>query len=143
MFLQVVLWIAIAVVALIVGRQAGKWLFGAKKDLSNLKRAAQKLAIALREHGLRRLPEVLEEFTVGDVPDLMNSIHEFALVLKSGNDVIIKELENTFDRMLGVKLNSPEGRAALKARVAEAEKVALEVAKVAAPIVITAAVAAL
>jgi hypothetical protein len=94
-----------------------------------------------RAHGLCKLPAVLEEFVVGDVPDLLHSIDEFAIMLKSGNETIIKELEGTFDRMLGVKLDSPEGRALLRARLQEAEKIAVEVAKAAAPVVATAAVA--
>ena len=126
--LQVALWIGLAVVAVLVGKEVGKRLFAGKKNLTSLKRSSQTLAIALREHGLKRLPEVLEEFTVGDVDDLLTSIKDFATVVKAGNEAIVRELDGTFERMLGVKLRSPEGRAWLKAQLAEAEKVALEVA---------------
>ena len=51
------------------------------------------------EHGLKRLPAVLEEFVVGDVDDLFESIKEFAVMLKGGNEAIVKELDGTFERM--------------------------------------------
>jgi hypothetical protein len=143
MVMQVLVWIVVAVLAVIVGKWLGVKLFGAKKDVSNLRRSAQVLSIALRDAGLKRLPVILEQFVVGDVPDLLDSIHEMSIVVKSGNDAILKELADTFDRVLGMKLQSPEGRAAIKIRVLEAEKVALEVVKVAAPVVAAAAIAAL
>jgi hypothetical protein len=141
--IQLLIWVVLAVMAYFVGREIGKRWFGVKKDVSGMRRSAQQLAIVLREHGLRRLPTMLEAFVVGDVDDLFDDIKTFAEMVKMGNEAIVKELEGTFDRMLGVKLNSPEGRALIKARVEAAEKVALEVAKAAAPIVAAAAIAAL
>ena len=113
---------------------------GWKKDVSGLKRFAQTLAIILREHGLKRLPAVLEEFVGGDVDDLFESIKEFAVMLKGGNEAIVKELDGTFERMLYIKLSTPKGRAVLAARLVEAEKIA-EAAKTAAPIAAAVAVA--
>ena len=136
--LQIVTWVLVAIAALLIGREAGKWLFGAHKNLANLKRSAQSLSIALRDAGLKRLPSILEEFVVGDVPDLLAAINDMAVVAKAGNEAILKELEGTFDRVLDVKLNSPEGRALIKAQLQAAEAVAVA----AAPVIAKAAVAA-
>jgi hypothetical protein len=136
--LQIVVWILVAVGCLVVGRELGSLLFKGKKKVSGLRKATQSLAIALREHGLKRLPEALEAVTIGELDDLVTCIQDAATVVRSGNAAIVEELEGTFSRMLGVKLNSPEGRAMLKARLAEAERVAVAVAKVALPVAIAA-----
>jgi hypothetical protein len=136
MFLQVVIWIVVGIAALVVGKEVGKWLFGAKQNLTNARRAVQSLAISLRQAGLVRVPEVFEEFVVGDVPDLLLGLEDLAKLLKAGNETILKELDQTFERVLGVKLSTPEGRAVIKAKLDEAAKVAVVVAKVAAPVAV-------
>jgi hypothetical protein len=139
---QVLVWVCVAVACFVVGQWIGKKLFGVKKDVSKLKRSMQSLAITLREHGLRRLPEALEEAVVGDVDDIFVAVKDFATVVKAGNEAIVCELEGTFNRMLDNKLTSPEGRALVEAKLNEAKKVAIEVAKVVAPIAAKAAVVA-
>jgi hypothetical protein len=142
MLLQGIVWICVAVACVVAGKYVGTWLFGAKKQISGVKCAMQSLSISLREVGLRRIPEALEGFVVGDVDDLFVSLKDLAVLVKSGNETILKELEGTFDRVLGVKLSSPEGRALIEAKLNEAKKNAIEVAKVVGPVVAKAAVAA-
>ncbi len=129
MFMQVLLCIALAIAVLLIGREVGKLLFKGGQDLSAAKRSAQTLAIALREMGLKRVPAMLEEFVVGDVPDLLENIRDLAKLAKDGNQAVILELESTFDRCLAMKLSKPEGRALIAARLAEAEKQAADAAK--------------
>jgi|WetSurMetagenome_2_1015567.scaffolds.fasta_scaffold66345_2 hypothetical protein len=133
--LTILMWAAIAVGCLVIGREVGKLLFKGQKGVTGLRKATQDLAIAMRAHGLTKVPEVLEAVTVGDVDDLLNAIQNAATIVRSGNAAIIAELEGTFDKMLNMKLSTPEGRAAMKARLEAAEKIALEVAKAATPIV--------
>lgn len=133
--------VLIVVACLLVGREVGKLVFP-KKEGPSAKRSAQSLAIALREAGLRKLPEVLEEFVVGDVPDLLKNIISLAQLVKSGNDTILKELEGTFERVLDAKLRTPEGRAVVKAKVEEVEQSLLRAAVAAAPVAEKVAVAA-
>jgi hypothetical protein len=128
---QIALILVCAVAALVVGKAGGQWLFGAKKDLTKSRRAAQTLAIALREAGLRKIPVALEQYAVGDLPDLLEGIQDLATLVKSGSGPIMQELEKTFENALNVKLQSPEGRALIAAKLAEAVKIA-------APIVIAA-----
>ena len=50
------LWVLAVVGCLVIGREVGKWLFGKNTKLQAAKRAAQALAIKLREFGLRLIP---------------------------------------------------------------------------------------
>jgi hypothetical protein len=117
----VVIWILAVAVAVLVGREVGKWLFGASEKLTTKKRAAQKLAGILRENGLRLLPALLEDFAVGDVQDMVEKIHDVCKIVDAGSDAIVKELEQTYENVLARKLASPEGLAYIKAKIAEIE----------------------
>jgi hypothetical protein len=117
----VVIWILAAAVAVLIGREVGKWLFGANEKLMTRKRAAQKLAGILRDNGLKLLPQLLEDFAVGDVQDMVEKIHDVCKVVDAGSDAILKELEQTYENVLAKKLGTPEGLAYIKARIAEIE----------------------
>ncbi len=51
---SVVIWILAVAVAVLLGREVGKWLFGENAKLQQ-KRAAQTLAGKLRANGLNRI----------------------------------------------------------------------------------------
>lgn len=120
----VVIWILAVALAVLVGRDVGKWLFGANEKLMAKKRAAQKLAGKLRDAGLRLIPALLEDFAVGDVQDMVEKIHDVGKIVDAGGDAIERELQGTFDNVLAKKLATPEGRALIKAKIAEAEAAA-------------------
>ena len=117
----VVIWILAVVVAVLVGREVGKWLFGQNAKLMQKKRAAQVLAGKLRENGLRLLPAILEDFAVGDVQDMVEKIHDVAKVVEAGSDAIEKELGGIYERVLDAKLRQPEAVALIKAKIAALE----------------------
>ena len=116
-----VIWILAVAVCVLVGRDLGKWLFGANEKLMTKKRAAQKLATVLRDSGLKLLPALLEDFAVGDVHDMVEKIHDVAKLIDSGSDAILRELEATYENVLARKLATPEGLAYIKAKIAEVE----------------------
>lgn len=116
-----VIWILAVAVCVMVGRDLGKWLFGANEKLMAKKRAAQKLAGVLRDNGLKLLPQLLEDFAVGDVHDMVEKIHDVCKVVDAGSDAIVKELEGTYENVLAKKLATPEGMALIKAKIAEIE----------------------
>lgn len=120
----VVIWILAVVVAVLVGREVGKWLFGKNEKLTAKKRAAQVLAGELRAAGLKLLPALLEDFAVGDVQDMVEKIHDVAKLVEAGSDAIKKELEGTFQNVLARKLATPEGMALIKAKIVETEQAA-------------------
>jgi hypothetical protein len=117
----VVIWILAVALAVLLGREVGKSLFGANEKLMAKKRAAQKLAGKLRDAGLKLIPSLLEDFAVGDVQDMVEKIHDVCKVVDAGSDAIEKELQATFDNVLAKKLATPEGLALIKAKIAEAE----------------------
>jgi hypothetical protein len=116
-----VIWILAVAVCVLVGRDLGKWLFGANEKLMTKKRAAQKLAGVLRDNGLKLLPQLLEDFAVGDVHDMVEKIHDVCKVVDAGSDAIVKELEGTYENVLAKKLATPEGLAYIRAKIAEIE----------------------
>jgi hypothetical protein len=63
----------------------------------------------------------LEDFAVGDAQDMVEKIHDVAKLVESGSDAIEKELEQTYENVLGRKLGTPEGMALIKAKIAEIE----------------------
>lgn len=115
----IVIWILAVVVAVLVGREVGKWLFGQNAKLQQKKRAAQVLAGKLRAAGLKWIPALLEDFAVGDVQDMVEKIHDLAKLVEAGSDAIEKELETTYENVLARKLATPEGLALIKAKIAE------------------------
>jgi hypothetical protein len=117
----VVIWILAVVVAVLVGREVGRWLFGENAKLMQKKRAAQVLAGKLRAAGLKWIPALLEDFAVGDVQDMVEKIHDLAKLVEAGSDAIEKELETTYENVLARKLASPEGLAYIKAKIATIE----------------------
>lgn len=117
----IVIWILAVAVALLMGREVGKWLFSANEKLMAKKRAAQVLAAKLRENGLRLLPALLEDFAVGDVNDMLERVHKVADIVESGSDAIEKELAGVYERVLDAKLKQPEGLALIKAKIAAME----------------------
>jgi len=116
-----VIWILAVAVCVLVGRDLGKWLFGANEKLMTKKRAAQKLATVLRDNGLKLLPSLLDDFAVGDVHDMVEKIHDVAKLIDAGSDAILRELEATYENVLARKLATPEGLAYIKAKIAEIE----------------------
>ncbi len=121
-------YVLAAVACLVVGRELGSWLFSKRTKVQDAKRSAQDLAIKLREFGLKLIPSLLEDMVVGDVYDMVAKIRDLSLITKAGDDAILKELNSTFERVLVVKLGTPEGRAVVAAELAEAAKVAAAVA---------------
>ena len=117
-----VIWILAVIVAILVGREVGKFLFAENGKLMAKKRAAQVLATKLRDNGLKLLPALLEDFAVGDVQDMIEKIHDIAKLIDAGSDAIEKELEATYENVLSKKLAIPEGLALVKAKIAEIDQ---------------------
>jgi hypothetical protein len=70
------------------------------------------------------------------VAGLIDRIYDTAVQSKEMNEVILKELNGTFERVLSIRLGTPEGRAELETKLIAAKKIA----EVAVPLAIKAAV---
>jgi hypothetical protein len=106
-----------------------KKLFEKDTEVENRRRAAAKLAAKLQEIGLRKLPEFLIDYSVGDYSGMANKIHMIAELVLSGEAPLLAEVDSVFRNVLDAKLKTDEGRAFLAAKLAEAVKVAETVAQ--------------
>jgi hypothetical protein len=137
-------WAVWIVVAYLAARELGKMrprlkervaAFKPAKKIQDFRKEAQDFSIQLRERGLKRIPRALDAFVLdGDPRTFFGNVKE---MLDGGPSEVLKELDDTFDRVLDSKLGTPEGRAVLKAKLEVAEKVAIEVVKVAVPVVVS------
>jgi hypothetical protein len=113
-----------------------KWLFTKDTEIENRRRGAAKLAAKLQAIGLRKLPEFLIDYSVGDYSGMANKIHALSDLFLDGDEPVLAEVETVFRNVLDAKLGTEEGRAFIAAKLAEA-------AKAAAPVVAASVVAAL
>ena len=111
-----------------------KWLFTKDTEIENRRRGAAKLAAKLQAIGLRKLPEFLIDYSVGDYSGMANKIHALSELFLDGDEPVLAEVETVFQNVLTAKLGTEEGRAFIAAKLAEATKAVTPV--------VTAAVAA-
>jgi len=57
---QAVTAVLVVVGCVVVGKYLGRKFFKTKKEVSGVKRAAQKWSVALREGGLKRIPDMID-----------------------------------------------------------------------------------
>jgi hypothetical protein len=113
--------IVVALVA-IVGWVAVKWLFQKDEAIEDRRRSAAKLAAALQAYGLRKLPELLIDYSVGDYSGMAVRIKQATEMLMSGEASIAAEFDQVFDRVLAQKLMTEAGRALIAAKLSDAVK---------------------
>lgn len=114
MFLSTVSLLSIACVAMAAWIGAGLF-FRVDTKIENKHKAAIEVAQFAREYGLMRLPEILTDYAVFDWSGMATKIHEFAGLVRSAPDVVAKEFDLVFKRVLERKLKQPEGRAYIAA----------------------------
>lgn len=83
--------------------------------------AAGELAGSLQGHGLVRVPRFLRLYAAGDYSGMANELQTTAQIFKEGEEGIVREFQAIGDRHIEAKLRTPEGRAALQARIDEAK----------------------
>lgn len=120
-------------VLLVVGVMAGFVVLGvlwATADRKNevRRRAFSRVAVTLRNYGLLRLAEILECYAIGDYSGFFKAIYRFADLLDESEEVVMKEMDTVFERVLVRKLATPAGLAYIKAKIAEVDKPATVVA---------------
>ena len=118
--------ITIAVLSFIValgGAYAlGKWLFKKDTEMENRRRAAAKLAAKLQEFGLKKTPEFLIDYSVGDYSGMAKKIHDLAELFLSGEQHVLAELDDVYQNVLASHLKTEAGRALLAAKLQDAVK---------------------
>ena len=97
----------------------GKVLFKKDEQIEDRRRSAAQLAGVLQRFGLKRLPMVLIDYSVGDYSGMSKRIASFIELFGEGEEAVIKEFNEVFERVLENKLNNPESRAYIQARLNE------------------------
>jgi hypothetical protein len=105
-----------------------KWLFTKDTEIENRRRGAAMLAAKLQAIGLRKIPEFLIDYSVGDYSGMARKIQMLAELFLGGDELVLAEVETVFQNVLVAKLGTEEGRAFIAAKLAEAAKVAAPVA---------------
>lgn len=117
MFLSSNFLLSLALVV-IVGAIVGAWLFRKDTAQENRRRGAAQLAGVLSRYGLKRIPEFLICYSVGDFSGMAKCILDWIrLFVEGGEAEIIKEFDEVFARVFEVKLLNPESRAYIQARI--------------------------
>jgi hypothetical protein len=107
-----------------------KWLFNKDTEIENRRRAAAELAATLRGVGLELIPEFLIDYSVGDYSGMATKIANLGKTFLKGEKAVMAEFERVFENLLAAKVKTEEGRLYVKARLAEAEKLASPTAPV-------------
>ena len=114
--------ILILVLVPLVGFLAAKWLFQKDTEIENRRRGAAKLAAVLQTYGLKKTPEFLIDYSVGDYSGMAHKIADLARLFLDGEEHVVKEFQHVFDRVLEAKLQTDEGRAYIAAKLSETAK---------------------
>ena len=114
--------ILILVLVPLVGFLAAKWLFQKDTEIENRRRGAAKLAAVLQTYGLKKTPEFLIDYSVGDYSGMAHKIADLARLFLDGEEHVVKEFQQVFDRVLEAKLRTDEGRAYIAAKLLETSK---------------------
>lgn len=114
--------VLLVVVLCVVGFVVARYLFNLDERVEDRRREAAKLAGVLYGYGLRRLPAILIDYSVGDYSGMTNRIVQFVELLSADESAVVKEFDSIFDRVLNVKLQTEEGRIYIAAKVGEADE---------------------
>jgi hypothetical protein len=101
----------------------GTFLFKKDTEKEDRRRAANQTAGVLRALGLKKTPEFLEDYGVGDYSGMANKIKELAKLFLTGQDALVAEFGQVFESVLDAKLKTETGRAYIAAKLEDATKV--------------------
>lgn len=96
-------------------------VFFCRKDteVENRRKAAIKASQYLAGKGLKRLPQMLECYAVGDYSGLAKSVHSFADLVTGDPKALATEFEDVFRSELDAQLKTDAGLALIVSKLAE------------------------
>lgn len=103
----------------LVGYLVAKFLFNKDTEIENRRRAAANLAATLQAYGLKKTPEFLIDYSVGDYSGMAVKIAKLAELFASGEKHVVEELDAVYERVLAAKLATEEGRALIAAKLGD------------------------
>jgi hypothetical protein len=113
--------IVIVILCAVCAWLAAKWLFKKDTEMENRRRAAAQMAATLQGLGLKKIPQFLIDYSVGDYSGMAHKIGETARTFLEGEEEVLKEFEQVFGNLLAAKLKREEGRLFIEAKLKEAK----------------------
>lgn len=113
--------IVIVVLCALCAWFAAKWLFKKDTEAENRRRGAAKMAGKLQAIGLKKIPEFLIDYSVGDYSGMAHKIGETTRLFLEGDDAVMTEFKEVFANLLTAKLKTEEGRLLIEAKLKEAK----------------------
>jgi len=98
------------------------WAFKKDTEIEDRRRGAARLAAVLSNLGLKKTPEFLIDYSVGDYSGMAVKITELAKLFLEGEGAVVKEFAQVFDGVLAAKLRTDSGRAFIAAKLADAAR---------------------
>lgn len=112
--------ILLCVVVAGAGFAVVKWAFQKDTEVENRRRGAANLATTLSKNGLKKIPEFLIDYSVGDYSGMANKIAGLAKLFLEGEAAVVAEFGEVFENVLKAKLSTETGRAFVAAKLADA-----------------------
>jgi len=98
-----------------------RWMFRKDTEIEDRRRAAAELAGVLSGLGLRKIPDFLIDYSVGDYSGMGKKIADLARLFLSGEAAVLEEFKEAFGRVLDAKLKTPEGRAYIRVKLEDSD----------------------
>jgi hypothetical protein len=110
----------VCVLAAIAGYGLIRLYYKLDERREDRRRAASRLASVLAKMGLKRIPEILIAYSVGDYSGMVQQITECVRLFLSGEAAVLDEFDEVFERVLAAKLKTESGRALLAVKLSDA-----------------------
>jgi hypothetical protein len=98
------------------------WIFCKDEEIEDRRRYAAKLAAILSGKGLKKIPDILIDYSVGDYSGMYEHMKEAVRMFLAGEQAVLDEFNAIFDSCLASKLATEEGRAYIAAKLVDATK---------------------
>lgn len=103
-----------------VGYVAVKKLLEKDTEVEERRRGAAQLARKLSTLGLKKIPDFLTDYSVGDYSGMAVNIRNLAKLFLEGEAAVVTEFAEVFENVLQAKLETETGRAFIAAKLADA-----------------------
>ena len=118
MTVNIFLLLALCVIS---GLAVAQWAIKKGTEIEDRRRGAAKLASVLTGYGLKKTPEFLIDYSVGDYSGMAVKIKQLAELFLDGEDAVVAEFKQIFESCLNARLKDESGRAYVAARLVDAK----------------------
>lgn len=109
-----------AVVAFGVGKAGVSFIYKKDEAREERRRGAALMAMKLSKLGLKKTPEFLIDYSVGDYSAMAAKVKNVASTFLEGDVAVVEEFGQIFENVLVAKLKSETGRAYIASKLSDA-----------------------